>query len=134
MIFRQTIDGRDATIAYLTNKFAPAAPDAAQFVKVLFDDGEMIILATGIPPAKRGVTIHGHSLAAWASHIAAADINRLDKTIRTCVMAGLDNTEVARAVVGSMKLQGVDGATEVTRHHISQLARTAIRSRKKKPR
>lgn len=51
MIERQTIDGRDATIAYLTDKFAPATADTAQYVKVVFDDGEMFFLLTGIPPA-----------------------------------------------------------------------------------
>jgi hypothetical protein len=50
MIERQTIDGRDATIAYLTNKFAPATADTAQYVKVVFDDGEMFFLLTDIPP------------------------------------------------------------------------------------
>ena len=76
--------------------------------------------------------IQGSSLAAWASHISAADINRLDKVIRNGILGGLENIEIARAVVGSMKLRGIDGATEVTRHHISQLARAALKSSRRK--
>jgi len=68
--------------------------------------------------------IHGHSLAVWAE-----DKARLDKTIRTWLMAGLENTEIARKVVGSAKVNGIDGMTEVTRHHILQLARAAIKAR-----
>jgi hypothetical protein len=44
-------------------------------------------------------------------------------------MAGLENTEIARKVVGSAKVNGIDGMTEVTRHHILQLARAAIKAR-----
>ena len=129
MIERQTIDGRDASVAYLTNKFAPATADTAQYVKVLFDDGEMILLATGIPPAKGPTLIHGQSLAGWAAHISREDIKRLDNAVRTGLIGGLDNTEIARSVVGSANINGIDGMTAVTRHHISQLARAVIRPR-----
>ena len=133
MIERQTIDGRDASVAYLTNKFAPATADTAQYAKVLFDDGDMLFLATGVPPAKDATTIHGVTLAGWAGHIAGADADRIDKAVRTGLIGGLDNTEIARAVVGSAALNGIDGMTAVTRHHISQLARAAIKpSRRKK--
>jgi hypothetical protein len=73
------------------------------------------------------VTIRGHSLAIWAGHFAAEDKSRIDKTIRVWLMAGSENTEIARQVVGSATLNGIDGMTAVTRHHISQLARAEIR-------
>jgi hypothetical protein len=135
MIERQVISDRPASVAYLTNEFAPATADTAQYVKVLFDDGEMILLATGIPPAKGPTTIHGMSLAGWAAHIAEIDINHIDKAVRSGLIGGLDNTEIARSVVGSATINGIDGMTAVTRHHISQLARAAVtglRRRKRK--
>ncbi len=48
MIERQKIDGREATVAYLTTEFAPAEKDAAELVKVIFDDGETIFLSTSV--------------------------------------------------------------------------------------
>ena len=51
MIERQTIDGREATIAYLTAAFEPAGKDDAALVKVIFDDGEQMFLV----PAEEGI-------------------------------------------------------------------------------
>jgi hypothetical protein len=48
MIERQTIDGREATVAYLDNKFKPATKDTATLIKVIFDDGQVLFLT----PAK----------------------------------------------------------------------------------
>lgn len=44
MIERQVIDGRPATVAYLTANFEPADADSAELVKVIFDDGETLML------------------------------------------------------------------------------------------
>jgi hypothetical protein len=83
------------------------------------------------PPSKtRGRIIHGKTLAQWASHMATTDLTRIDTAIRTGLLGGLDNTEIARKVVGSMKLHGVDGATEITRRRIIQLAKAAARETK----
>jgi hypothetical protein len=42
MIERTEIDGRPATIAYLTEELTPAEPDDAEMVKIIFDDGEVV--------------------------------------------------------------------------------------------
>ncbi len=39
---RVVIEGRSATIAYLTNEFVPVGKDEAELVKIIFDDGELI--------------------------------------------------------------------------------------------
>jgi hypothetical protein len=44
MIERQTVDGREATIAYMTADFEPADKDDAELIKVLFDDGDIAFL------------------------------------------------------------------------------------------
>jgi hypothetical protein len=73
------------------------------------------------------------TLAAWAQIILGEDTKGIDTAIRTGLIAGLDNTEIARKVVGSMGLSGVDGVTEFTRHKIAHLGRAAIReSRQRK--
>ncbi len=42
MIERVVIEGRSATIAYLTEKFEPVGKDEAELVKIRFDDGELL--------------------------------------------------------------------------------------------
>lgn len=44
MIERQTIDGREATVAYLTADFEPAGKDDWHMAKVIFDDGEVVFV------------------------------------------------------------------------------------------
>jgi hypothetical protein len=74
------------------------------------------------------VPIHDISLARWAKSFALSDSKGIDIAIQTGLIAGLDNTEIARKVVGSMGLNGVDGVTEFTRHKIAHLGRAAIKA------
>jgi hypothetical protein len=46
MIERTTVNDRPATIAYINDKFEPVEKDTATLIKVVFDDGEQLILAT----------------------------------------------------------------------------------------
>jgi predicted SnoaL-like aldol condensation-catalyzing enzyme len=43
MIKRETIEGREATVAYLTKDMKPTSPEKADIVKVIFDDGDAIM-------------------------------------------------------------------------------------------
>ena len=43
MIKRMTVEGRAATVAYVTNDFKPASPDDADLVEIVFDTGEVRI-------------------------------------------------------------------------------------------
>ena len=72
----------------------------------------------------------GRSLSEWAASISAADAHRIEMAIRSGLLSGFENTEVARQVVGSQRLAGVDGVTEITRRHISHLARQTLKRRK----
>lgn len=73
------------------------------------------------PPGVRGL-----SMARWGSYFARTDAARIDTAIKTGLIAGLDNTEIARKVVGSVGLNGVDGVTEITRQQIARLGSAAI--------
>ena len=72
--------------------------------------------------------IHGHSLATWAQYFAKYDLANIETAIRTGLIQGLNNLEIARKVVGSMGLQGIDGVTEYTRHKIASLGKMEIRA------
>ena len=44
MIKRETIDGREAFVAYLTRDMEPAGEDDADLIKIIFDDGQVMFL------------------------------------------------------------------------------------------
>ena len=77
----------------------------------------------GPPPFKVGK----FSIAQWAAFMAQDDRSRIDNAIRSGLIGGLDNTTIARKVVGSAGMRGVDGVTEVTRRRIAHLGRAAIK-------
>jgi hypothetical protein len=81
------------------------------------------------------VQLEGFSIAQWAHYFSNQDLARIDTAIRSGLIAGLDNTEIARKVIGSLQLLGIDGVTEITRRHITSLGRIAIfpRRRMRKP-
>lgn len=107
MIRREKIDGREALVA----DFKPG------MVKIMFDDGE-VRFAQAQP---EGVLIGGHSLAGWAIVLTQRDLARIDNAIRTGLISGLDSAQIARTVIGSADMRGVDGVTEITRKEIDRL-------------
>jgi len=44
MIVKQEIDGRQATVMYLTQNLKPASENEAELVRVVFEDGESLWL------------------------------------------------------------------------------------------
>lgn len=72
----------------------------------------------------------GFTIAEWASYFSKMDRERIDTALRSGLIAGLDNTEIARKVIGSLALNGIDGATEITRQEILRLARIAVSPKK----
>ncbi len=79
--------------------------------------------------AAAGPYIAGLSLPKWAASFARDDVNHIDNAVRSGVIGGLNNTEIARKVIGSMGLNGVDGVTEITRQKIARLGVMAIKKR-----
>jgi hypothetical protein len=67
------------------------------------------------------------SLAAWASYFAREDNKNIAASITSAIAEGVDSTEIARRVVGSLSLNGVDGVTEYTRHKIAHVGRASIK-------
>ena len=77
----------------------------------------------GLPPPE----FSGYSLAQWAAYFAADDAARIDGTIRAGVLSGQGASEIARKVVGSANMNGIDGQTEITRRKIARLGVAAIK-------
>jgi hypothetical protein len=74
--------------------------------------------------------IHGHELAHWARNIAAQDAERIHTAISVGLTAGEDNTDIAHRVIGSRRLNGSNGVTEITRQHILSLGKGLLHKRK----
>jgi hypothetical protein len=67
-----------------------------------------------------------------AKHFLREDLAQIETTIRASAGRGEGAKVVARRVVGSAGLGGVDGVTETTRHKIARFGLTAIRRLRKK--
>jgi hypothetical protein len=76
------------------------------------------------------VNIFGRSLATWASTLTTHDAMMIESAISIGLTSGDDNTDIAHRVIGSRRLNGSNGATEITRQHIIRLGRGYLRKRK----
>lgn len=68
----------------------------------------------------------GRTLREWASSIASEDLRRIENSIRVGMVQGESSQEIARRVVGSAALRGVDGVTNITRRQADAITRTAV--------
>jgi len=68
----------------------------------------------------------GRTLRDWARNIRQADIDRISAQIRIGVTQGEPVDVIARRVVGTARLRGSDGVTQITRGNAAALTRTAV--------
>lgn len=91
-----------------------------------------VILDLAMPSAQllKGLVtsspFEGRTLREWASSIAAEDIRRMENAVRVGMIEGEGATAIARRVVGTASLRGVDGVTQITRRAAEAITRTAV--------
>lgn len=68
----------------------------------------------------------GRTLSQWASKIKRDDINRIDSQIKIGLVQGETGPQIARRVVGTARLRGTDGVTQITRRNAIDITRTAV--------
>ena len=91
-----------------------------------------VVLDLITPDARRLAAIvkakpfEGKTLRAWAQTIADSDITRMKKAIQQGMAAGEDSATIARRIVGTAKLKGTDGMTQITRNNAEAITRTAV--------
>jgi hypothetical protein len=71
--------------------------------------------------------VRGKSIAAWGAILARDEKKRIDTALRSGLVGGLNSTALARKVLGSAQIRGVDGVTEITRRKIALLGKAAIK-------
>lgn len=68
----------------------------------------------------------GRLLKDWADTMAKEDIRRIHSAVQAGMVAGEDHATIARRVVGTARLKGADGVTELTRSQVQSIVRTAV--------
>jgi len=68
----------------------------------------------------------GKTLRQWANNIQSSDLRRIEDQIRIGMVQGESSQAIARRVVGTARLRGRDGTTEITRRAAAGITRTAV--------
>ncbi len=74
----------------------------------------------------RSKPFQGKTMKGWAQSISAADVKRIEDQIKIGFVQGETGPQIARRIVGSARLRGVNGVTEITRRQASAITRTAV--------
>ncbi len=68
----------------------------------------------------------GRVMADWVSTLASDDIRRMHNAVQMGMIAGEPMDKISKRVFGSAQLKGSDGVTELTRHQVNAVTRTAV--------
>lgn len=73
-----------------------------------------------------GTPFEGKVLKDWAASLKRSELSKIEDQIKIGMVQGEGPEQLARRVVGSFELGGVDGVTEVTRRNARAITRTAV--------
>ncbi len=74
----------------------------------------------------RSKPFQGKTMRGWANSIARADVKRIEDQIKIGMVQGETGPQIARRIVGSARLRGVNGVTEIARRQAAAITRTAV--------
>lgn len=102
-----------------------------QFMSALLKQVVPVRLSPRIPPAEElrtlvtAVPFQGRTLRQWADNVQRADIQRMTSQINIGIVQNETIPEISRRVVGTVRLNGRNGVTEITRRNAEAITRTA---------
>jgi SPP1 gp7 family putative phage head morphogenesis protein len=70
----------------------------------------------------------GRLLKDWVAKINADDVSRIQNSVQTGMLMGETAPVIARRVIGTGAVNGVDGVTQMTRRELETMVRTSIQS------
>jgi len=70
--------------------------------------------------------VEGKVLKTWAKDLRKVDVDRIISQIKIGMVQGEPSDVIARRVVGTAKLSGADGVTEMTRRDAAAITRTTV--------
>ena len=109
--------------------FAKSEPD---FVSKIIVTTSPVVVETILPSPRLLETLvsskpfQGRLLKDWIKLLQQEDLRRIEASIQIGMVQGESNREIARRIVGTARLKGSDGVTEITRRQASSLTRTAV--------
>ena len=68
----------------------------------------------------------GRTLRQWARSLERADLDRIDRAVKIGLVQGEHPRTIARRVVGTARLRGSDGVTQITRRNAEAISWTAV--------
>lgn len=68
----------------------------------------------------------GKTMREWSRNIQVADLRRIEDQIKIGMVQGESSQAIARRVVGTARLKGRDGVTQITRNQAAGISRTAV--------
>jgi hypothetical protein len=89
-------------------------------------------LATTLPATKELLQIvksnpfMGKTLSEWSKKVRIDDIARIESQVKIGLVQGETGQQIARRVVGTVKLKGKDGVTQIARRDAAAITRTAV--------
>lgn len=68
----------------------------------------------------------GRTMSDWANRVEASDMSRIEQSIKIGLSQGQSSQDIARRIVGSVQMKGMDGVTQITRNNANAITRTAV--------
>ena len=102
------------------------------FMDGLLKSSVPVVLDTVIPQTSflkaivSSKPFEGNTMRQWSDSIVRADIRRIEQQIRIGMVQGETGPQISRRIVGTARLKGVDGVTEITRRNATAITRTAV--------
>ncbi len=118
--------------ATLTERMVDYVLGEADFLAKALETIVPVVLDTEVPPAQklrsivRDKPFEGRTLKEWARTVQTKDLRRIEDQIKIGLVRGETNDVIARRLVGTKRMKGVDGALQLTRNELQSLARTAV--------
>lgn len=104
----------------------------AEFAAKSIEASSPVDLDVTVPPPGQLTSLvttspfQGRVLGEWARDFAAADVQRLEDTIRIGVVRGDTTDDIVRSVVGTRAQNGADGVLQISRNNATSVVRTAV--------
>lgn len=115
----------------LTNSMTDLTLEEVKQVRRILDTVVPVELDTVLPSARTlralvtSQPFEGRTLSSWAKNIRQADLDRIAGQVRVGVVQGLGAKDIARKIIGTARLKGRDGVTQIIRRNAEAIVRTA---------
>jgi SPP1 gp7 family putative phage head morphogenesis protein len=116
----------------LLTEMRDIATNEAQFLSQAITAISPVVVDVAMPDTallKALVTTNpfeGRVMKQWTKDLAREDIRRINDAIKIGMVQGESNQDIAARVVGTVRANGTDGATELSRNQLTALSRTAV--------